>query len=137
MKIAELLKEIDDDLWVLEEHSRGYFGATHSNVEHARSAREKLQVVTEVTARLIVVLEAARGQLQEQETPWALGEQVEKALEAAGVYDVEPENPWEEDPGYPPSEWQLDVRENNTRLGYQGWVAHKQEADRHDKAQGV
>ena len=44
-------------------------------------------------------------------------------------YEVE-----EEDPDYPPSEWQLDVRDNNTQLGYQDWVAHKLEANRHDKA---
>lgn len=31
------------------------------------------------------------------------------------------ENPWEDDPEYPSSEWRQDVAEDNTRLGYLEW----------------
>lgn len=89
MKIANLLKEIDGALWVLEEHDKLHFGVNHNTVAEAQAAREKLQVVTEVSAQLVAALEAAQRHLEDG-SPWALGEQVELALEAAGVYDIEP-----------------------------------------------
>jgi len=38
-------------------------------------------------------------------------------------------DPWVEDPEYPVSDWQYDVQNGDTRLGYPDWVLHQQEAD--------
>jgi hypothetical protein len=37
--------------------------------------------------------------------------------------------PWSEDPDYPVSDWQFEVRNNDTRLGYREWVEHRKEED--------
>lgn len=89
MRIANLLKEIDHALWVLEEHDKLHFGVNHNTVAAVEAARAKLQIVTEVSTQLVIALEAARGHL-EGGSPWALGEQVEQALTAAGFYEAEP-----------------------------------------------
>jgi hypothetical protein len=36
-------------------------------------------------------------------------------------------NPWSEDPDYPVSDWQFEVRNNDTRLGYREWVERRRE----------
>ena len=36
---------------------------------------------------------------------------------------------WSEDPQYPVSEWQLEVANDITRLGYWNWVEHRKEAN--------
>lgn len=40
----------------------------------------------------------------------------------------ESRNPWAEDPEFPVSDWQYEVRNNDTRLGYHEWVEHQKEA---------
>ena len=42
-------------------------------------------------------------------------------------------DPWIENPYYPVSEWQDEVRSNDTRLGYADWVVHQEEADDYDE----
>lgn len=37
-------------------------------------------------------------------------------------------DPWKEHDNYPVKDWQHEVSENNTRLGYQDWVKHQREA---------
>lgn len=47
-------------------------------------------------------------------------------------------NPWQENTDYPVRDWQYEVTNDDTRLGYQDWVDHKIEsegidnADKHD-----
>lgn len=38
-------------------------------------------------------------------------------------------NPWKEDPIYPVKDWQYEVANNDTRLGYQEWVKHQKESN--------
>lgn len=99
MKIAGLLKEIDHALWVLEEHDKLHFGVNHNTVAEAQAAREKLQIVTEVSAQLVAALDAAKVHLEycgygrdswERECSEGLPEKIEAALSAAGFYDIEP-----------------------------------------------
>lgn len=37
------------------------------------------------------------------------------------------DDPWAEVPDYPVADWQYEVGNDDTRLGYLDWVAHKQE----------
>ena len=37
-------------------------------------------------------------------------------------------DPWVEDKDYPVMNWQYEVSQNDTRLGYIDWVDHKKEA---------
>ena len=39
-----------------------------------------------------------------------------------------PEDIWASDPNYPVDEWQYEVAEDSTRLGYWDWVVHSYEA---------
>jgi hypothetical protein len=42
---------------------------------------------------------------------------------------------WSEHPDYPVTDWQYNVREGNTRLGYWAWIASNIEANQeHDNA---
>lgn len=45
----------------------------------------------------------------------------------------EPESCWDEHADYPLADWQHEVAEDNTRLGYVEWVSHQQEADADDR----
>ena len=38
-------------------------------------------------------------------------------------------NPWKENKEYPVEDWQHEVSENDTRLGYKDWVNHKKESN--------
>ena len=38
-------------------------------------------------------------------------------------------NPWLEDANFPVSDWQDEVRANDTRLGYPEWVEHQKESE--------
>lgn len=46
-------------------------------------------------------------------------------------FDREPEeietSHWDNDPDYPPEDWQYEVANGDTRLGYREWVEHKKE----------
>lgn len=37
-------------------------------------------------------------------------------------------DPWSEDPEFPVADWQYEVQNNDTRLGYHEWVEHRKEA---------
>lgn len=39
------------------------------------------------------------------------------------------ENPWTEDPEYPKEDWEYEVANGDTRLGYQDWVSHQRESN--------
>lgn len=41
---------------------------------------------------------------------------------------------WDSQPGHPIGDWRYEVANDDTRLGYLEWIAHRREADRHDKA---
>jgi hypothetical protein len=36
-------------------------------------------------------------------------------------------NPWDDDPDYPPGDWQAEVANGDTRLGYVEWVAQQRD----------
>ena len=38
-------------------------------------------------------------------------------------------DPWTEDKDYPVSDWQDEVRANDTRLGYLEWIEHRRESE--------
>jgi len=38
-------------------------------------------------------------------------------------------DPWEDDPLYPPEDWEYGVRNGNTRAGYLEWIKNRKEAD--------
>lgn len=44
------------------------------------------------------------------------------------VQESDCNDPWEDDSAHPAEDWQQEVRENNTRLGYLEWVEHQKEA---------
>jgi hypothetical protein len=43
--------------------------------------------------------------------------------------DINPlvHDPWAEHPDHPVADWQAEVANNDTRLGYRGWVAARSE----------
>jgi len=41
--------------------------------------------------------------------------------------------PWDEHPDYPRKDWQYEVQNNDTNLGYAEWCLHKFEADAEDR----
>lgn len=53
-------------------------------------------------------------------------------LDATGLHFVAPTNtksPWDEDTKYPAKDWQHEVGNDDTRLGYLEWVEHHREAE--------
>jgi hypothetical protein len=47
--------------------------------------------------------------------------------------DTKGNDPWQGDPDYPVSDWQSDVANNDTRLGYLDWVEHNRESAQDDE----
>jgi len=39
-------------------------------------------------------------------------------------------DPWSDDPDYPVADWQREVANGDTRLGYADWVAGRRDEDR-------
>ena len=46
-----------------------------------------------------------------------------------GRVKYDPENHWSENPDYPVEDWQYEVANNETRLGYHEWVENQQEME--------
>ncbi len=46
--------------------------------------------------------------------------------------DVPVRDHWEEDADWSSSDWQYDVANGDTRLGYTAWIEHNQEVERED-----
>lgn len=44
-----------------------------------------------------------------------------------------PIDPWDVCPAYPVADWQREVAENNTRLGYREWVNHQLEINQDEE----
>ena len=47
----------------------------------------------------------------------------------APVRDWEPLNPWDNHPGHPRDDWEYEVSNGDTTLGYTDWVNHHLEAE--------
>lgn len=50
-----------------------------------------------------------------------------------GTRTFDPESHWDECSGYPVKDWQHEVAEDSTRLGYREWVNHQIEMNQDDE----
>lgn len=87
----------------------------------------QVQTVSTVDAQVLTVLYNRLGKVEEEIEQAKAAEQAQ--TRATGVDDV-----WGEDPEYPRKDWQYEVGNGDTNLGYWEWAAHEKEiaAEDHD-----
>lgn len=138
------MKELTHYLTVFEEGLRNYavarlemqqagirFGAvlTRARLQHSKYRR---------IANLSKALEMPAADLAEEMTRLEQGKSSDMLLAWRVAHVLEMEDvvfpdPWTQDEKHPLCDWQFEVANDNTRLGYIDWVLAQRESGRHDR----